>query len=121
TYFEHGFMACKEQFKAHGYPPSGEEPSFLAIATAMKNAPDPFLDVPAPEEDDLDNILEEAEAKVRGPPPEAIIESTARDLLRVGARKEGDTPKDVDACLSETFVDVTSKEKNEGPACGEKI
>ncbi|XP_011078456.1 uncharacterized protein LOC105162186 [Sesamum indicum] len=46
-YFGHGFVACKEKLKAHGYPPPEKDPSFLDISTTMKNAPDPFLDAPA--------------------------------------------------------------------------
>ncbi|KAL2243621.1 UNVERIFIED_CONTAM: hypothetical protein Sindi_0480100, partial [Sesamum indicum] len=75
-YFEHGFMACKEQFQVPGYPPSGEKPSFLDTATTMENAPNPFSDAPAPvgrglppkSDVDLDNILGEVETNVRVPP-----------------------------------------------------
>ncbi|KAL0405432.1 UNVERIFIED_CONTAM: hypothetical protein Slati_3857100 [Sesamum latifolium] len=42
-YFEHGFTACKEQFLAQGYPPEGEEPSFLDLGTTMENAPKPLI------------------------------------------------------------------------------
>ncbi|KAL2249865.1 UNVERIFIED_CONTAM: hypothetical protein Sindi_2460200 [Sesamum indicum] len=83
-YFGHGFVACKEKLKAHGYPPPEKDPSFLDISTTMKNAPDPFLDAPALEEEDLDNILGEAEAEVRSLPPKAAINSKARDFPGMG-------------------------------------
>ncbi|KAL2252199.1 UNVERIFIED_CONTAM: hypothetical protein Sindi_0014600, partial [Sesamum indicum] len=41
-FFEYGFLACKEQFQDQGYPPTGEEPSFLDLATVLDNALDPF-------------------------------------------------------------------------------
>ncbi|KAL0420796.1 UNVERIFIED_CONTAM: hypothetical protein Slati_3102500 [Sesamum latifolium] len=46
-------MACKEQFLAKGYPPDGEEPTFLDLGAAMENAPDPFIGSSAPVEEDL--------------------------------------------------------------------
>ncbi|KAL0444403.1 UNVERIFIED_CONTAM: hypothetical protein Slati_2163000 [Sesamum latifolium] len=52
-YFEHDFMACKEQFLAQGYPPDGEEPTFLDLGAAMENAPNPFIGSSAPAEEDL--------------------------------------------------------------------
>ncbi|KAL0345712.1 UNVERIFIED_CONTAM: hypothetical protein Sradi_4402500 [Sesamum radiatum] len=36
-YIEHGFMACNEQFFAQGYPPNGEEPTFLDLGAALEN------------------------------------------------------------------------------------
>ncbi|KAL2250258.1 UNVERIFIED_CONTAM: hypothetical protein Sindi_2499500 [Sesamum indicum] len=103
-------------------------PSFLDIATAMENAPNPFLDAPAPmgrclppeSEEDLDNILEEVEIVVRDPLPKASIDSIAGDLSRDGALKERDTPKDGDAHRPEASVAATTEEKDEGLACGEK-
>ncbi|KAL0411955.1 UNVERIFIED_CONTAM: hypothetical protein Slati_3785200 [Sesamum latifolium] len=34
-FLEYGFNACKDQFMAQGYPPSGEEPSFVDVKTAL--------------------------------------------------------------------------------------
>ncbi|KAL0458535.1 UNVERIFIED_CONTAM: hypothetical protein Slati_0480700 [Sesamum latifolium] len=52
-YFQNGFAACKEQFMAQGYPPAGEETSFLDLGAAMENAPDPFVETLAPVSGDL--------------------------------------------------------------------
>ncbi|KAL2228475.1 UNVERIFIED_CONTAM: hypothetical protein Sindi_1827200 [Sesamum indicum] len=99
-YFKHGFVACKEQFKVHGYPPSGEEPSFLDISTALCSCS---------RRRQFRQYTRRGRGRSEGSPPQATIDSIAGDLSRVGARKEGDTPKDVDACLPETFATVTSE------------
>ncbi|KAL2230964.1 UNVERIFIED_CONTAM: hypothetical protein Sindi_1690800 [Sesamum indicum] len=97
--------SCKEQLKVMGI--LHQERAFLDITTATDNAPDPFSDalasvgkgLPPESEEDLDNILGEVEAEVKGPSPlEAAIYSIARDLSRDGALKEKDSHKDVDAC-----------------------
>ncbi|KAL0402485.1 UNVERIFIED_CONTAM: hypothetical protein Slati_4278400 [Sesamum latifolium] len=49
-FLEYGFNACKEQFLAQGYPPSGEEPSFLDVKIALVQAPNLFANPPTPAE-----------------------------------------------------------------------
>ncbi|KAL0329136.1 UNVERIFIED_CONTAM: hypothetical protein Sradi_4900300 [Sesamum radiatum] len=52
-FLDYSFKACKGQFLAQGYPPTGEEPSFLDIGVAMVNAPNPFASPPTPMESSL--------------------------------------------------------------------
>ncbi|KAL0367818.1 UNVERIFIED_CONTAM: hypothetical protein Sradi_3671900 [Sesamum radiatum] len=47
-YFKHGFAACEDQFLTHGYPPNGEDPSFIDFGAAMENAPNPFARMSTP-------------------------------------------------------------------------
>ncbi|KAL0434287.1 UNVERIFIED_CONTAM: hypothetical protein Slati_2763000 [Sesamum latifolium] len=69
-FLEYGFNACKDQFLAQGYPPAGEELSFLNVKTAFLQAPNPFAnpptlveeDPPQESEEDLDSLLGEVEA-----------------------------------------------------------
>ncbi|KAL0462272.1 UNVERIFIED_CONTAM: hypothetical protein Slati_0114800 [Sesamum latifolium] len=64
------FEAWRKQFLAHGYPPAGQDTSFLNFELLLDTAPDPFAkptatDIPTVEsEEDLDRILGEAEAEV---------------------------------------------------------
>ncbi|KAL0431964.1 UNVERIFIED_CONTAM: RNA-directed DNA polymerase [Sesamum radiatum] len=85
-FLEYGFNDCKDQFLAQGYPPAGEELYFLDLQAAFLQAPNPFANPPTPmeedppqeSEEDLDSLLGEVEAKVRGSPLVAAIESKVR-------------------------------------------
>ncbi|KAL0386257.1 UNVERIFIED_CONTAM: hypothetical protein Sradi_3020000 [Sesamum radiatum] len=37
-----GFEACRQQFLAQGYPPTGKDTSFLVFEVELHSAPDPF-------------------------------------------------------------------------------
>ncbi|KAL0329404.1 UNVERIFIED_CONTAM: hypothetical protein Sradi_4927100 [Sesamum radiatum] len=83
---------------AHGYPPNGEEPSFLDLGVALENE-QIFLSKLQHQhfafctdvwgclvEGTLDHVLEEVEAEMkRNPSPEAAIDSVVRDVPREGA------------------------------------
>ncbi|KAL2251777.1 UNVERIFIED_CONTAM: hypothetical protein Sindi_2300000 [Sesamum indicum] len=132
-YFEHGFLDCKEQFQAQGYPPSREKPTFLNLATALYNALDPYVEPPIPKngspsidsEGDLDRLLGEVEAEVRSPLIKATIDSIIGHIHGESApeSKEGDALLVADVELPTTSMNAPSsqtEQEKEDLACEEK-
>ncbi|KAL0463288.1 UNVERIFIED_CONTAM: hypothetical protein Slati_0216400 [Sesamum latifolium] len=102
-FLEYGFNACKDQFMAQGYPPAGEEPSFLDVKTALLQAPNPFANPLTPveedpsqeSEEDLDNLLGEEGRKQKKNesllPPKGILPRFLQTLL-LAFLKESPSP-----------------------------
>ncbi|KAL0411185.1 UNVERIFIED_CONTAM: hypothetical protein Slati_3708200 [Sesamum latifolium] len=89
-FLEYGFNACKDQFMAQRYPPTGEEPSFLDVKTALLQVPNPFSNTPTPVEKDPPQ-----ECGSEGSPPVAATDSVVGDILDEGgpeAKEEGVPP-----------------------------
>ncbi|KAL0451573.1 UNVERIFIED_CONTAM: Formin-like protein 18 [Sesamum latifolium] len=88
-YLRFAFEACKQQFVAQGYPPTGEGTDFLNFDLVLDTAPDPF-DKPtsaieiqtAESEEDLHQILGTAEAVVRDDADHAPVNVSKEEMRR---------------------------------------
>ncbi|KAL0430391.1 UNVERIFIED_CONTAM: hypothetical protein Sradi_0665100 [Sesamum radiatum] len=129
-------MACTEQFLAQGYPPDGEEPTFLDLGAAMENAPKPLIGSSLLAAEDLPQNLGNL-GYPRGcvgggcggderKSPVAVIESKLADAQPEGtpARNEGETPRASDEAIPAAPLTAlppgTQSETKEDPACGDK-
>ncbi|KAL0430560.1 UNVERIFIED_CONTAM: hypothetical protein Sradi_0682000 [Sesamum radiatum] len=113
------FEACRQQFLAQGYPPTGEDTSFLDFEAVLHSAPDPFarpitaVEYPSREsEGDLDCLLGEAVAKVRDAPGQMKSGSVAEK----SSKEEPPQPllEDVAGPSKESLAQVEEKTPSVG-------
>ncbi|KAL2252581.1 UNVERIFIED_CONTAM: hypothetical protein Sindi_0052800 [Sesamum indicum] len=78
---------AKSNSELKGFSPR-EELSFLDLATALYNAPDPFAEPSIQGDGILPPYSGEAVVEVRSPLYEAAIDATTGDLQEEGASKE---------------------------------
>ncbi|KAL0309200.1 UNVERIFIED_CONTAM: hypothetical protein Sradi_5862300 [Sesamum radiatum] len=118
---------AKNSLWANGYPPNGEEPSFLDLGAAMEHAPEPFTHSPIGDDilPDSGNINvvgvlcrgdsgqcpgEVTTDMKRGPLPAATIDSIAGDLPEEGVKEpqEGGVPSAIVEGLLTVTVGIPS-------------